>query len=185
MEQQEQVYKEYLNYDWNSFEDFQQGLQEILGNYLELMKERDPLATAIPPAERALLIDQAKSFFFCSQTGNILNLDDFEQWKRDGGYKFDKSAKISEVEDETPATNETPYSSNYQELVDLIVSGKPVPGIKEIPDTVLSDQKSEAKASQRLKPWEKQAKEDASSEEHKQESNSTSETDEQKSATEL
>lgn len=164
MDEQEEVYKEYLNYDWDSFDDFQLGLQEILSNYLELLKERDALATAIPPGERALLIDQAKSFFFCSQTGHILNLDDFEQWKRDGGYKFDKSTKISEIkEDDNPTTtttaNETPYSSNYQELVELIVSGKPVPGIKDIPDTVLSDQKSESKASQRLKPWEKKPEE--------------------------
>ena len=33
--------------------------------------------------------------------------------------------------------------------------GKPIPGIKQIPDTVLTDQGSTASASQRTKPWEK------------------------------
>jgi hypothetical protein len=44
---------------------------------------------------------------------------------------------------------------SYQEIVDLIQSGKPVPGIKEIPNTVLAGQGTNASKSTRKKPWEK------------------------------
>ncbi|KAE9963946.1 hypothetical protein BLS_003102 [Venturia inaequalis] len=45
---------------------------------------------------------------------------------------------------------------NYQEIVDLIQSGKPIPGIKDIPDTVLAGQGTSATQSRRAKPWEKE-----------------------------
>lgn len=155
---QEEVYIDYLNYEWDSFDEFQQGLKDILDNYLESMKESDPSVTSIPALDKQQLIDQAKSFFYCSHTGNILNLDDFNQWKLHNGDKYDKNKKIVEIpneEEEEPQLLEPPYSSNYQNLVELIVSGKPVPGIKQIPDTVLTDQSSKSDAKQRVKPWEK------------------------------
>lgn len=45
---------------------------------------------------------------------------------------------------------------NYQEIVDLIQSGKPIPGIKDIPDTVLAGQGTSATQIRRAKPWEKE-----------------------------
>ncbi|KAK6464238.1 hypothetical protein DFJ63DRAFT_333816 [Scheffersomyces coipomensis] len=163
---QEEVYKEYLNYDWNSFSDFQDGVKQILDNYLDNLKESNPSTISIPALDQQQLIEQAKSFYYCSHTGNILNIDDYTQWKLHNGDKYDKNKKITEIEEDVKpseepeattdnASSDPPYSSNYQELVELIVSGKPVPGIKHIPDTVLSDQSSTSKASQRVKPWEK------------------------------
>ena len=107
------------------------------------------------------MINQAKSFFFCYKTGNIINLDDFEDWKLHNEDKFKKDKQIEELgTSESTSTNnqsdsDPPYSSNYQELVGLLMLGKPIPGIKQIPDTVLTDQGSTASASQRTKPWEK------------------------------
>ncbi|EMG48370.1 hypothetical protein SBY92_003250 [Candida maltosa Xu316] len=146
---QEDVYKEYLNYDWDSFTEFQEGLQEILDNYLTNLKEQDPSITSIPSLDKQQLIDQAKSFFFCNKTGHIINLDDYNEWKLHNGPSNKKIEEITETQSDAP-----PYSSNYQELVELITSGKPVPGIKHIPDTVLTDQGSKPTASQRQKPWE-------------------------------
>jgi hypothetical protein len=40
--------------------------------------------------------------------------------------------------------------------VELITSGKPVPGIRDIPPTVLADQATKPTASRRRKPWEKE-----------------------------
>ncbi|KAK6200150.1 uncharacterized protein RJT21DRAFT_121045 [Scheffersomyces amazonensis] len=167
---QEEVYKEFLNYDWDSFSDFQDGLKQILDNYLDNLKEQDASITSIPALDKQQLIDQAKSFFYCSHSGNILNLDDYLQWKLHNGDKYDKNKKITELdsaEDESlqqssSSSSDPPYSSNYQELVELIISGKPVPGIKQIPDTVLTEESSKSQASQRVKPWEKAAKEEAS-----------------------
>lgn len=158
MSSQEQVYIEYLNYDWQLFSEFQEGLKQILDNYLELLKEQDPSITAIPALDKQQLVDQAKSFFYCSHTGNILNLDDFQQWKIAHGDKYIKNKKVEEIvekEPENDVSDEPHYSSNYQNIVELIMSGKPVPGIKTIPDTVLPQQSSVASAKPRVKPWEK------------------------------
>ncbi|KAI5970006.1 hypothetical protein CANMA_000946 [Candida margitis] len=157
---QEEVYKEYLNYDWAADTDFQQGLTEILDSYLTNIKEQDPSQTSIPNLDKMQLTNQAKSFFFCQKTGHILNIEDFEEWKLHNGDKFDKNAKIVELDesaredDDATANDDPPYSSNYQNLAELIMSGKPVPGIKEIPPVVLTDQGSEPSAAQRKKPWE-------------------------------
>lgn len=161
---QEDIYIEYLNYDWDSFQEFQDGLQEILDNYLQNLKEQDPSITSIPNLDKQQLINQAKSFFFCNKTGNIINLDDYEDWKLHSGDKFAKNKQIEEelgkdISENTTTNDQTnsdpPYSSNYQEVVELLMLGKPIPGIKQIPDTVLTDQGSTASASQRTKPWEK------------------------------
>ncbi|RLV96164.1 hypothetical protein JA1_000306 [Spathaspora sp. JA1] len=171
---QEEVYKQYLNYDWDSFEEFQQGLSEILENHLETLKETNPNITSIPELDLQQLKNQAKVFFFCNKTGEILNLEDFEQWKLHNEDKYIKSNQIEQepeekVEQDTTSTttieqppnakenqdSTTPYTSNYQNLVELIMSGKEVPGIKQIPDTVFSGQGSTASETQRLKPWER------------------------------
>lgn len=201
---QEDVYKQFLNYDFGADDDFVTGLQEIIDGHVESLREQDPLATVLA-ADRAQLTDQAKVFFFCLKTGNILELDEYRVWLARGGNRYKKSEQIEEIEEgeqtsgeqtaegeqtaagETSAegeqtqaaigdgTNATsldttsqapdtasqapegtaPYSSNYQNVVELILAGKEVPGIKEIPDTVLPEQQSEAQASQRKKPWEK------------------------------
>lgn len=163
---QEEVHLQFHEYDWESFEEFQKGLSEILTGHLELLKEQDPSVKVIPPAEKQQLIDQAKLFFFCTKTGHILNLDDYYAWRRNNGGKItllqeeepkkvDAAAPSEEPETAQTSSADAPYSSNYQNLVELIVSGKPVPGIKQIPDTVLSDQSSKLEAKSRAKPWEK------------------------------
>lgn len=218
---QEQIYIDFLNYDWDSFSEFQEGLKEILESYLDNLKEQDPSVTLIPAVHQQQLIEQAKSFFYCNHTGEILNLDDYLQWKSVNGYKYDKSRKISEITDgditvdvdvcgagpvsnevqvpeivqvdsSTPATHalnsnsqldstnstnepqiasitelpkkveDPPYSTSYQDLVHLIVSGQPVPGIKTIPDTVVPEKSSKSEAAQRLKPWERRESDTAS-----------------------
>ena len=47
-----------------------------------------------------------------------------------------------------------PYPMTFNEIVELITAGKPVPGVKEIPDTVLEGRASESTSSGRKKPWE-------------------------------
>lgn len=48
-----------------------------------------------------------------------------------------------------------PYPTSFAQIVELISSGKPVPGIKEIPNTVLTGQGTQAAQARRKKPWEK------------------------------
>lgn len=152
---QEEVYEKFSNYDWDSFTEFQQGLSEILDNYLQGLKERDPSVTSIPGHEKNQLVNQAKSFFFCDQTGHILSLDDYNEWlAKKGQLSNDDTGTLSIDSSATDDPNAPPYSSNYQEIVELIVQGKPIPGIKEIPNTILSEKASNATAKQRTKPWE-------------------------------
>jgi hypothetical protein len=44
---------------------------------------------------------------------------------------------------------------SYADIVDMIKNNKPIPGIKDIPDTVLEGQGTQSKKSTRRKPWEK------------------------------
>lgn len=47
-----------------------------------------------------------------------------------------------------------PYPTSFSEIVELITSGEPIPGIKEVPDTVLEGQSSQPTTVKRKKPWE-------------------------------
>ena len=48
-----------------------------------------------------------------------------------------------------------PYPPTFSQIVDLITNGQPIPGIKEIPDTVLAGQETKPTTAKRKKPWEK------------------------------
>jgi hypothetical protein len=49
-----------------------------------------------------------------------------------------------------------PYPTSFAHIVELITSGQPVPGIKDIPPTVLEGQGTEPTKPRRKKPWEKE-----------------------------
>ena len=48
-----------------------------------------------------------------------------------------------------------PYPISFSQIVELITSGGPIPGVKEVPDTVLKGQASLTTTIKRKKPWEK------------------------------
>ncbi|KAI3402728.2 hypothetical protein KGF56_004402 [Candida oxycetoniae] len=153
---QDHVYQEFLNYSWEDCTEYQKYLKELQ-------------QSEVAEAELSQLIDQAKSFFFCQKTGHILNLEEFEDWKLHNDDKeesksekdtnrlveSDTSVSTNNVETKVGDDDDPPYSSNYHNLIELIMSGKPVPGIKPIPDVVLKDQGSISHQSQRTKPWER------------------------------
>ena len=49
---------------------------------------------------------------------------------------------------------EARYPTSFNHIVELIINGQPIPGIKDVPDTVLSGQDSPAATAKRKKPWE-------------------------------
>ncbi|OCK84578.1 hypothetical protein K432DRAFT_276640, partial [Lepidopterella palustris CBS 459.81] len=49
-----------------------------------------------------------------------------------------------------------PYPTSFAHIVELITTGKPIPGIKEIPNTILGGQGTEPTKPRRKKPWEKE-----------------------------
>lgn len=52
--------------------------------------------------------------------------------------------------------DDAPYPTSFADIVELIIAGKPIPGIKEIPDVVLEApaETEETKVAARKKPWE-------------------------------
>lgn len=65
-------------------------------------------------------------------------------------YKAHLAAKSSQ-----PAETSPPYPIPFADIVALITSGQPIPGIRDIPATVLSDRATQPMANKRKKPWEK------------------------------
>ncbi|KAL1958342.1 hypothetical protein VTO42DRAFT_4659 [Malbranchea cinnamomea] len=55
-------------------------------------------------------------------------------------------------EGENPA-----YPTSFARIVELITTGQPIPGIQQIPDTVLTGQGAPSNIKPRRKPWEKEA----------------------------
>jgi hypothetical protein len=54
-----------------------------------------------------------------------------------------------------PSEPPAPYPTSFAHIVELITTGQPVPGIKEIPTTVLEGQGTQPEKARRKKPWEK------------------------------
>jgi len=52
-------------------------------------------------------------------------------------------------------SEEAPPPASFAEIVALIQSGEPIPGIRDIPDTVLTGRGSESTRAPRRKPWER------------------------------
>ncbi|KAK6361670.1 hypothetical protein TWF730_005384 [Orbilia blumenaviensis] len=50
--------------------------------------------------------------------------------------------------------DKVPYPTSFAHIVELITSGKPVPGIREIPNTLNAAPPTQSSAQQRRKPWE-------------------------------
>lgn len=56
---------------------------------------------------------------------------------------------------EASAPSEPAYPSSFAHIVELITTGQPIPGIQEIPDTVLEGHDLASEKPRRRKPWEK------------------------------
>ncbi|KAF3902034.1 hypothetical protein AA313_de0206604 [Arthrobotrys entomopaga] len=65
------------------------------------------------------------------------------------------TADSNEKKEEQKTTDDkTPYPTSFAQIVELITSGKPIPGIKEIPNTLNTAPPTQNTAQQRRKPWE-------------------------------
>jgi len=69
----------------------------------------------------------------------------------------------SALEPATPTQPPAVYTPTFDEIVALIQTGQDIPGIRDIPDTVLTGQGSTATTPARRKPWERGAGREESS----------------------
>jgi guanyl-specific ribonuclease Sa len=51
---------------------------------------------------------------------------------------------------------EPAYPSSFAHIVELITTGQPIPGIQQIPDTILAGYDTPSTKPKRRKPWEKE-----------------------------
>jgi hypothetical protein len=75
------------------------------------------------------------------------------------------STGLSPEQNMADSTNAEPaYPSSFAHIVELITTGQPIPGIQDIPDTVLTGHDISSEKPRRRKPWEKEDLETAPSE---------------------
>ncbi|TID20105.1 hypothetical protein E6O75_ATG07565 [Venturia nashicola] len=167
------VYEELDQYPWEEDTEFQGGLTAILGI--------DP-----PPEQASELTLRAKCFYYQRKFNKAVDFDAYKSYLQTHQQAPSSSptdhtssepatttSRVNPFPEPTSlpawtalaATNPPPVTAsqvpegpklNYQEIVDLIQSGKPIPGIKDIPDTVLAGQGTSATQARRAKPWEKE-----------------------------
>ena len=150
---EDEVLRQIDAYDWLSDVEFQRGLQSILSS--------DPA-----PEQRDHLVCRAKCFYFSRKRGIKLDPASYCRWvdqKNDaqmepGSQLLDESTSHGDAVQRGSAVSEdasAPYPTTFNQIVELISTGQPVPGVKDIPDTILEGQASKPVAHKRPKPWER------------------------------
>lgn len=144
------IFRDFRDFDFETNEVYKSTLEQVLNQYLVMLSDkeievREEISNGIlntsriPTEDLAQLELQTKCFVFCQETGNIMELDNFKHWIENGGG--------GDIEETVP--------NSYDEIVELIVNNKPVPGIKEISDIVLDPEDApDGVLPHRKKPWE-------------------------------
>ncbi|GES65618.1 hypothetical protein ATEIFO6365_0012001000 [Aspergillus terreus] len=125
------------------------------------------------------LVLQAKCFYF-SRKENLpkaIDFTAFKTWLQSGPQNesarntptdphtstTDTSADQASAPTPAPPTQEPSYPSSFAHIVELITTGQPIPGIQQIPDTVLEGHDTPSTKPRRRKPWEKETTEETCS----------------------
>lgn len=137
-------------YPWSEDNEFQGGLSAILGSVQN-------------PEQVDHLTLRAKCYYYARKAGTTVDFDGYKQWvesHRDrsvNGSGLTNAAAPAESGTGAGGITEAPKPASFAQIVELITEGKPIPGIKDIPDTILDGQSSTSQAERRKKPWEKEA----------------------------
>ncbi|KAI5207797.1 hypothetical protein E4T39_01693 [Aureobasidium subglaciale] len=139
------VFQKLDSYDWDHDNEFQAALASIL-------------RSASTPEQTAHLTVRARCYYFTRKFKTPVNFEAYQNWleSQDHPDPEPQPAVSSEVA-HPPSMGEAPPPASFAEICALIAEGKPIPGIKDIPDTVLEGQGTQAQAPRRKKPWEKDA----------------------------
>ncbi|KAL8757827.1 MAG: hypothetical protein Q9184_004108 [Pyrenodesmia sp. 2 TL-2023] len=164
--------------DWNDYDDsifsqlefypfstdteFQSGLSTILSS----TSSQDP----------ELLTLRARCFYFSRKRDVSIDFHSYMLWRselslppvtagfqdtvasevRSNGTPADSGMDETLTAKQPEQQSQAPYPSSFAQIVDLITKGDPIPGIKEVPDTLLTGQESMANTAKRRKPWERE-----------------------------
>lgn len=140
------------SYPWAEDQEFQGGLRAILGSVQD-------------PQQVEHLTLRAKCYYYARKAGAAVDFDGYKQWVESRGQRGVVGDNNYGTNGETipqqsqPAADggmgDAPKPASFAEICDMIAEGKPIPGIKDIPDTILEGQASDKQAEGRRKPWEK------------------------------
>ncbi|APA05614.1 hypothetical protein SS1G_02069 [Sclerotinia sclerotiorum 1980 UF-70] len=165
------IYKDLQSYPWSTDNEFQGGLSAILGN-------------ASSPEQIRELTLRAQCFYLSRKRKININFDEYKAYLAthpSTPSSTDVPATTTVLSDPTSSPNTShphhendlppasttddqktaPYPQSFAEIVALITAGGTIPGIRDIPDTVLTDQGTKPVARKRRKPWEKDVDEEA------------------------
>ncbi|KAK9467215.1 hypothetical protein V1512DRAFT_224597 [Lipomyces arxii] len=147
-------------YDWNSDVDFVDGLNSVIA-------AKRANGTEFTADELEIVELKAKMFFYSRKIQKQVEYDGYMTWKNrhsatpeatqdtpSSSSTLYESASNTDHTDGSP--DSTPYPSSFAHIVELILAGKPIPGIKQIPNILLGETASSASEQpSRKKPWEK------------------------------
>ena len=152
------LYHQLDEYPWDEDQEFQGGLRAILGSVED-------------EAQVEHLTLRAKCYYYARKAGTPVDFNGYKQWvetqrtntppngksgRRDVPINGEYSTEAIETEGGgMGGMGDAPKPASFAEICDMIAEGKPIPGIKEIPDTVLEGQASQSQVQKRKKPWEK------------------------------
>ncbi|KAI9776431.1 MAG: hypothetical protein M1835_005516 [Candelina submexicana] len=144
----ENLYSQVEDYPWDNDIEFQGGLEAILGS------------TASPEQAQELTL-RARCFYYTRKHDLPIDFDAYKHWRQSNHLPPVNGIRtVSQPQSNHPAESATssdpnaPYPTTFAEIVDLISTGQPIPGIKDIPDTVLAGKETHSTAVKRKKPWE-------------------------------
>ena len=152
------LYHQLDEYPWDQDQEFQSGLQAILGSIQD-------------PSQVEHLTLRAKCYYFARKAGTQVDFDGYKQWVEihrgnapTNGTRpllSDQESSVGSAAAESGGSGmggmgDAPRPASFAEICEMIAEGKPIPGIKEIPDTILEGQASESSTEKRKKPWEKE-----------------------------
>ncbi|KAJ5603543.1 hypothetical protein N7537_006499 [Penicillium hordei] len=155
-----QVFERLHSYSFISDPEFANGLSIILGH-------PDTPATEVEMNRDDDLVLQAKCFFFSRKEKLTPPIDfgAFKSWLAarttepqgldNTNSQISKASDPSTFEPESSTNPEPAYPSSFAHIVELITTGQPIPGIQDIPDTVLGGHDISSEKPRRRKPWEK------------------------------
>ncbi|GLI79055.1 hypothetical protein PoHVEF18_007378 [Penicillium ochrochloron] len=154
-------------YPFTSDPEFAKGLAIILGH-------ADTPASEAEMSRDDDLVLQAKCFFFSRKAKLTppINFAAYKAWLTGAsesntatavsGQSSEPSTGTAVATNESSTSAEPAYPTSFAHIVELITTGQPIPGIQQIPDTVLEGHVLSSEKPRRRKPWEKDVEETVS-----------------------
>ncbi|ELR08815.1 hypothetical protein VC83_00748 [Pseudogymnoascus destructans] len=142
----EKLFQELDSYNWEKDAEFQAGLAAILGPNPSPSQLRD-------------LTIRARTFYYARKTNQTIDFDAYKAYLASRSPEEFPAPNTSDAGESTPLPQASPnptFPTSFADIVALINSGAPIPGIMDIPPTVLADKATQPAASRRKKPWETQ-----------------------------